>query len=169
MNKYSIVPEFSYCKYFPFLAVVCQLITIGLIVFGIFIASPCLILACCFQFCSLYYAGLFICNRYYRLNISSDSITVWYLFNKSKKFCTNEMRWKIRRIPWYNSYFIILHSSRRIPIAIIKPHWKNALRIIHLPHSGKLSSAELKYLKFLKDIGLLRKIDVRCVPDSQYN
>ncbi len=156
MGEYSIVPEFRYCKFFPLFTIIYQLVAIGFVAFGHFIASVAFILACIFQFCAFYYAGLFIFNKFYRLNISSSSITVWNMFNYSKMYPADKLRWKIGRIPWYNTYFILLYSSGQIPIAIIKPHWENALRIIHFPHAGKLSSVELEYLKFLKSVGLLQ-------------
>lgn len=156
MGEYNIFPEYRYYKTFPFLAITYQLIAIMFAVFGNFITSVGFILTFIFQVCSFYYAGLSICSRCYRLNITSNLITVWNIFNKPKKYPADKLRWKIRRIPWYNSYFIFLYSSGRIPIAIVKPHWKNALRILLFPHSGILSTVEREYLKFLKNIGLLK-------------
>lgn len=155
MREYDIVPEFRYSKFLFLFALVCQLIAIGSGILGYFVALAGSILAAFYQFGALYCVGLSLCNRYYRLYISSDSITVWNMFNKPKDYPTNTLRWMIARIPWYRSYYILLYSSGRIPIAIVKPHWKNALEIVHFPHSGQLSSAELDYLKFLKKMGLL--------------
>ena len=157
MRDYNIIPEFRYSKFFPFSAIICQLGAIGFMVVGHLVTSVAFLLACIFQFCALYYAGLSIFNRYYRLNISSDSVTVWSIVNKPKQYRSDELRWRIGRIPWYNSYFILLYSTGRIPVAIVQPHWKNALRLIHFPHYGKLSSVELDYLEFLKSVGLIRK------------
>lgn len=157
MGEYDIVPEFRHFKAFPFIAITYQLVAIGFAVFGCFVASVGFILALFFQFCSVYYTGLFLCNRYYRLNVTSSFITVRNLFNKPRRYHADKLRWKMRRIPWYNSYFILLYSSGRIPIAIIKPHWKNALRMIHFPHSGIFTSVELRYLNFLESAGLLKR------------
>ena len=157
MEEYNIIPEFCYYKAFPFFAIICQLVAVGLMLFGIFVTSVGFILAFCFQFCALYYTGLFICNKYYRVNISSAFITIWSVFNKVKKYPIIKLRWKIVRIPWYNSHYLLLYSSGRMPIAVIRPHWKNALRILSFPHSGTLGCAELEYLNFLKKSGLLKQ------------
>lgn len=155
MREYSVIPEVSQRKLLPFLLIVCQLVAIGLGILGYFITSAGFALAACYQICVFYWVGLYLCDRYYRLNVSFDSITVQNIFNKTAKYDTDTLRWKILRIPWYRSYYILLYSSRRSPVAIVRPHWKNALEIVRFPHLGKLSSAEIDYLNFLKRCGQL--------------
>ena len=160
MKEYTIVPEFRYFKAFPIVAIIYQLVAVGFVILGCFITSSGFILALLFQISSIYYLVLCLCNRNYRLNFTSDGIIVWNIFKKSKKHKTDNLRWKIRRIPWYNKYYIFLYSSGRIPIAFMKPLWKNALKTLYFPHFGALSSEELKYLKFLKSAGILGQ-DIR--------
>ena len=155
MKEYSIIPEISHRKFLPFLLVVSQLVAIGLGIFGYFLTSVGFILAACYQICAFYWAALSLCDRYYRLNVSFDSISVQSIFNKTSKYDIDTLRWKILRIPWYRNYYILLYSSRRSLVAIVKPHWKNALEIMRLPHLGKLSPAEIDYLNFLKRNGRL--------------
>lgn len=156
MGGYSVVPEFRFSKFFPLLAGAYQLIAVGFFAFGYFITSAGLMLSCIFQLCSLYYVGLFLCDKFYRLIISPDQITVQNIFGKQKTYRVDNLRWSIGRIPWYNSYYVLLYSSGRNPIAVVRPHWKNVPRILHFPHSGKLSSQEIEYLKFLKSVGLMK-------------
>lgn len=156
MGEYSIVPEFSFNKFFPLLAGTYQLIAIGFFAFGYFVASVGFILSYIFQLCSFYYVGLFLCDKFYRLFIFPDQITVQNAFGKQNTYRVDNLRWRIVRIPWYNSYYVLLYSSGRNLIAVVKPHWKNVPRILHFPHSGKLSSKEIEYLKFLKSVGLLK-------------
>ena len=156
MGEYSIVSEFRYFKIFPFLAAFYQFVAIGLAIFGYYITSIGIFLAFIFEGCSFYYIFLSFCKKYYRVNISSGVTTVWSVFNKPTQYCTIQLRWRIKRIPWYNAYFIFLYSSTRIPIAIFKPHWKNALRVLSFPHLGVLTDMELKYIKFLKKVGLIK-------------
>ena len=155
MGEYSIVAELRFSKFFPLFTGIYQLMVIAFWAFGCLVAPPGFVLAYIFQFCSLYYVGLSLCAKFYKLRISPNLITVRNIFSKEKSYGTDNLRWKIGRIPWYNSYYVLLYSSRRIPIAIVKPHWKNALRILRFPHLGKLSTMEIEYLKFLKSAGLL--------------
>ena len=156
MEEFKIVPEFRHYKAFPMLAITHQLISAGFLLFGHFVTSLGFILAFVFELCVVYYLGLYVCNRCYRLNITSSSVTIWSIFSNPQIYRTETLRWRIRRIPWYNLYYIFLYSSGSIPISIVQPHWKNALRIIHFPHFGKITSYEYEYLKFLRSIGLLQ-------------
>ena len=155
MGEYIVVPKYHNSKIFPISAIVCQFATTVFICFGLCVTTVGFILAFFFQFCSFYYGGLYFYNKFYRLNMSSRHVTIWNIFNKSKSYQISELRWRIRRIPWYNSYFVLLYASNRIPVAVVKPHWENALRLLKFPHLGKLSSVEIEYLKFLKRVGLL--------------
>ena len=155
MKEYTIIPEFRYSKSFPYAAIFCQIIAIGFVIFGCALTLAGFILAFLFQFCAVYYMGLFLCNRYYRITISPRVITLWSIFNRSKKCQAETLRWKICRIPWFNDYYILLYSSGRMPMALINPHWKNALKLLQFPHFGPLKGTELKYLHFLKSAGLL--------------
>lgn len=157
MREYDIIPEFPHPKTFPLLAIVCQLCVVGSSVFGCLVSSAGFVLAILFQFCTVYYAGLSFCNKYYRVHITANCISVHSIFNKLRTYHANELCWKILRIPWYNSYYILLYSSRRVPIAILRPLWKNALSVLRFPHRGKLRCVELDYLKFLEKVGLLKK------------
>ena len=155
MDPYSIVPEFQYYKSFPILGVVCQLVAIIFVFFGYTVSSIGFILAFLYETCSIYYVGLTFINKFYRLDVSSNLITVRGVFNKDKKYNSNSVRWVIRRLPWYNSYFIFLYDSGKIPIAVIKPHWTNALKLTKYQHLGPLSPTEISYLRFLKKVSML--------------
>lgn len=155
MKEYIIVPEARYSKLYPLLAVAYLIAAIAFGLFGHFVTAVGHILAYIILFCSLYYGGLFLYYKNYQVNVSSNSLTVCNIFNKQKKYNVNTLQWKLLRIPWYNSYFLLLYSTAQIPIALIKPHWKNASKILSLPHFGKLSSVEIKYIKFMKKVGLL--------------
>lgn len=155
MKDYDIVPEFCYSKFFPFLMTVYQFVAMSFILFALHIDPLWSLLAGIFQLCSIYYGGLLLYSKFYKISISANTITIQNIIKKSKSSSVDNLRWKIIRFPWYNSYFILLFQSKRLPIAVVKPHWKNALRILKLSHLGKLSTVELDYLKFLKNVGLL--------------
>ncbi len=155
LREYHIIPEFRYSKAYPYVAFTCLLIAVGLIFFGYFVTSAGFILAICFCFCSIYYASLLFCNKYYRLHITPGITTVWNIFNRSRSYQTDTLRWKIVRIPWYNTYFVLLYSTGKKPVAIIKPHWENMYKLLAYPHHGKLSDTERKYIKFLKHTHLM--------------
>lgn len=155
MKKYSITPEFQHSSMFLFFSVMYLFVTMGFAFWGYFVASVGYILSSIFLFCSLYYGLLYLCSKYYQINVSPGLITVWNVMNKPRNYRTDKLWWKIGKIPWYNSYFVLIYSSKRIPVAVVRPHWKNALKLLRLSHLGKLSSTELEYLKFLKNVGLL--------------
>ena len=123
MKEYTIIPEFRYSKSFPYAAIFCQIVAIGFVIFGCALTLAGFIFPFLFQFCAVYYMGLFLCNRYYRITITPGVMTVWSIFNRSKKCQAETLRWKVCRIPWFNDYYILLYSSGRMPIALIKPHW----------------------------------------------
>ena len=156
MNEYNIIPEFRFGKFFPFLICMYQLLTIILLWFAYSIDSTGFILVFIVQFCALYYLALLLINKFYRLDISSSLVTIYNVFHSPKTYSTDTLRWKIVRIPWYCSYYLLLYSSAKIPIAIIVPLWKNALKLLCFPHMGKVSSAEKEYIMFLKSVGLLK-------------
>ena len=155
MREYYIIPEFSYSKTFLFAVTIYQIMAIALVWFGCYFTYASLLLALICQFCAFYYLCLFFCNKNYRLHFTTDSVTVWNLLNKPKQYTSCSIRWKIRRMPWYNTYFVLLYSTARRPIAIVKPHWKNVRKILQLPHHGPLTTAEHEYVKFLKSVGLM--------------
>lgn len=155
MKEYMIVPEFRYSKTFPFAFIIYQFVTAVFVLLGYHVTGIAYSLAFIFQICVIYYLCLYLINKYCRLHIRPDIVTVWNIFNKPKQYQSVQLCWKIKRIPWYNSYFLCLYSTRQKPVAILKPHWKNALKLLHFPHYGSLTSVELKYIKFLKNIGLL--------------
>ena len=39
-----------------------------------------------------------------------------------------------------------------MPVAILKPHWKNALGVLWLRHDGVLTETERRYLEYLKRV-----------------
>ena len=153
MKKYYIVPEFRYYKIFPFISVLLLILAVSFVVLGHLVTSAGFILAFFCGFCALYYVSLSIYKKNYRLEIDSNVMIVWNAFRKPQKYQTDNLRWKIQRIPWYRTYYMLIYSSGRIPVAIIKPHWENALRITHFPHIGKLSFTEKEYLSLLKSAG----------------
>lgn len=155
MREYSVVPPFSSSKIFYVAVVVYQFITIGLIVLGHYFTPISYFAAVISQSCVFYFLCLFLCARNYRLHINLDRVTVWTLFNKPKQYISCQIRWKIKRIPWYNTYFIVLYSNSRTPIAIIKPHWENATKLLRFSHYGRLTIVEHEYIVFLKKVGLL--------------
>lgn len=156
MREYTIAPEFRYSKFFPFLAILHQIAAIGFLVFGYFITPVGFILTILFLLCSLYYIGLSLCTKFYQVHVSLDLLTVRNIINKRRIYHTDKLWWKILKLPWYNTYYILLYSSKQVPIAIVRPHWPNSLRILKFPHLGKFSADELVYLKFLKRVGLLQ-------------
>lgn len=155
MREYYITPEFNNSKMFPFAAGLCQLLTIALVFLGYYITAASYLLAAFIQFSALWYFCLFLCNKNYRLYITPDTVTVWNLLKKEKQHITSQIKWKIKRIPWYNTYYVILYSSPQTPIAILKPHWKNVAKILTRPHLGPLSATEREYIAFLKQVGLM--------------
>lgn len=154
LGTYTINPEFSHSKAFSFVAFILQFVTIGLVALGYYFTSVSYFLAVIFQCCVVYYLFLFFSSRYYRLHISPNIVTVWSGFNKPKRYSTSSIRWRIKRIPWYNTYFVCLYSIDRLPVAIVKPHWKNAPRLFRFPHCGSLTDMEKKYIDFLASMGL---------------
>lgn len=156
MKEYAIVPETRYSKLYPILAVSYLIAAVALGLFGHFVTAVGYILAFITLFCSLYYGGLFLYFKNYHVKVSSNSLTVCNIFNKHKKYIVDTLQWKLVRIPWYNSYFLLLYSTAQIPITLINPHWKNASKLMRLPHYGKLSSVESKYIGFMKKVGLWR-------------
>ena len=155
MQEYYINPEFHYSKTFPFAVVFCQILAIGFICWGCYVTYIAHLLALFCQFGAFYYLYLLFCNKNFRVHITTDSVTVWNLFNRPKQYAFCSIRWKIKRISWYNAYFVLLYSTGQSPIAIVKPHWKDVKRILQLPHHGPLTTAERDYLKFLKSVGLM--------------
>ena len=155
MKEYTVTPEFRYGKAFLSLSVLCQLVAVGCFVLGCVLSSVGFLLGALFQLCALYDFLLYLCNRNYRLYMTSETVRVQTLFGRSKVYSTETLQWKIRTIPWYNEQYLLLYSSRDIPIAILKPLWKNTLQMLRFPHCGKLNSREQNYLKFLKTNGLL--------------
>ena len=149
--EYNIVPDPCDYKNFPILAIVGQFAALGFVLLSYF-ESLILILACIYEVISLLYVGLFICQKHYRLNITANHLTVYCIFNKTKKYPVREVWWRIQRIPWYNSFYILLYSSGKVPVAIIKPHWTNAIKIMHFSHLGEMTSVEREYLKFMKSV-----------------
>ena len=155
MREYYINPEFSYSKLFLLAVIIFQILAIGFACFGWYVTYVGLLIALICQYGALYYLCLFFCNKNYRLHFTPDIVTVWNLLNKQKKYAFCSIRWKIKRIPWYNTYFVLLYSTEQRPIAIVKPHWKNVRKILRLPHHGPLTTAEHEYVKFLKSVGLM--------------
>lgn len=155
MGEYDIIPESRYSKFYPLLVIAYFLVAVAFSYFGCVVTAVGFILAFFFLFCSLYYGGLFLYYRYYRVHISSNSLTVCNIINRRKTYQTDTLQWKIVRIPWYNSYFILLYSSTRFPVAVVRPHWKNVRKILKCPHLGKLNPTELEYIIFMKKVGLL--------------
>ena len=155
MREYYVYPEFRYSKAFLFAVTVFQLVAIGFVCLGFYVTYVCLLLALFSQFCAFYYLCLIFCNKNYRLHFTPDRVTVWNLLNHPKQYVSCSIRWKIKRIPWYNTYFVLLYSTERKPIAIVKPHWKNVRKILQLPHNGPLTAVEHEYIKFLKSMGLM--------------
>ena len=155
MREYNIVPEFAYSKTFLLAATICQFVAIGFVVLGYYVTAVSYLAAAILQLSFFYFLCLYLCNRNYRLRITPIHVTVWNLFNKSKQHMTCQIRWKIKRIPWYNTYFVVLYSTSRMPVAILKPHWENVWKILKLPHYGAVSIAERKYIEFLKSVGLM--------------
>lgn len=156
MEAYSIVPEFQHFKFYPYLVILFQLIALGFMIFGHFVTSLGYILALMYGFCSFYYITLLFVGKFYRLSVNTNSMIVWSVFNKPKSYNVDKVRWKIQKIPWYNSYFILLYYMDGMPIAIIKPLWTNGLRVVKFRHLGVYSSTEIEYLKFLRKFGLLK-------------
>ena len=107
------------------------------------------------QLSAIYYLFLFLCNRNYRLHVTPINVTVWNLFHKPTQYASSQIQWKIKRIPWYNTYYVMLYATGKRPIAILKPLWKNMSKILQFPHYGPMSTVERKYLSFLKGTGLL--------------
>lgn len=155
MREYVIIPEARYNKLYPILAVVYLLVAVALGFMGHFVTAVGYILAYIFLFCSLYYGVLFFYYKYYQVHVSSSSLIVSNIRGKRISYNTDEIRWKIIRIPWYNSFYIFLYSTKKTPVAIVRPHWKNVAKILRLPHYGKLTPAELQYIKFLKNVGVM--------------
>ncbi len=155
MREYYIIPEFSYSKTFLFAVTICQLMSIGFVCLGCHVTYIGLFPALICQFGTFYYLCLFFSNKNYRLHLTPDIVTVWNILNKPKQYASCSIRWKIKRIPWYNTYFVLLYSTEQRPIAIVKPHWKNVRKILQLPHHGPLTTAEHEYVKFLKSVGLM--------------
>ena len=155
LQEYSINPELCYSKSFPFAVALFQTLTIGFLCLGHYVTYIVHLLALLCQFCAFYFLYLFFYNKNYRLHITTDRITVWNLRNKPRQYDLCAIRWKIKRIPWYNTYFALLYSSGQTPIAIVKPHWKNVNKLLQLPHHGPLTTVEREYVKFLKSVGLM--------------
>ena len=155
MREYNIVPEFRYYKTFPFAVIIYQLLSIGFIVLGHYVTSISYFAAVILQFSVFYFLYLYLCNRNYRLHIAPVDVTIWNLFNKQRQYPTCQIRWQIKRIPRYNTYFVVLYSTGRRPIAIVKPHWKNVSLVLKFPHHGPLTVVERKYIEFLKSVGLM--------------
>ena len=155
LREYYIIPEFSYSNTFLFAVAIYQILAIGFVYLGCYVTYAGLLLALIFQFCVFHYLCLFFCNKNYRLHFTPDGVTVWNLLNKPKQYAVCSIQWKIKRIPWYNTYFVLLYSTEKRPIAIVKPHWKNVRKILQLPHHGPLTTVEREYIKFLKSVGLM--------------
>lgn len=154
MKEYSIVPEFSHSRTYPFAASIYQLTAIGLVV-GHCITSVGYVVAVILQLSAFYFLFLFLCNRNYRLHITPVSVTVWNVFGKPKQYPYHQIRWKIKRVPWYNIYYVVVYSASRMPIALLKAPWKNASKILKFPHRGPLTVIERKYIAFLKSCGIV--------------
>ena len=155
MREYYIRPEFRYSKSFLFAVAFFQLLAIGFFCLGCYVTYIGFLSALICQFLVFYYLCLFFCNKNYRLHVTPDWVTVWDLLSRPKQYDTSSIRWKIKRIPWYNTYFVLLYSTEPRPIAIVKPHWKNAGKLLKLPHHGSLTAVEREYITFLKSVGLM--------------
>lgn len=155
MKEYSIVPEFSYSKTFPFTASICQLMAMVFVIVGHRITTAGYVAATILQLSAIYLLFLFLCNRNYRLYITPISVTVWNVFGKPKQYPYHQIQWKIKRVPWYNIYYVVVYSKGKIPVALLKPHWKNVSKVLKLPHRGPLTITERKYIEFLKKVGLI--------------
>ena len=155
MREYHINPEFSYSKAFLFEVIIYQLVAIGFVCLGYYVTYICLLPAFICQFATFYYLCLFLCNKNFRLHFTPVNVTVWNLLNQPRQYTSSSIRWRIKRIPWCNTYFVVLYSAKRKPIAILKPHWKNVRNILQLPHRGPVTAVEQKYIQFLKNVGLM--------------
>jgi len=155
LREYHINPEFSYSKTFLFAVIIYQLVAIGFVCLACCVTYACLLPALICQFCAFYYLCLFFCNKNFRLHFTPDSVTVWNLLNQPRQYASCSIRWRIKRIPWYDTYFVLIYSTERRPIAIVKPHWKNVRKILQLPHHGPVTTTEHEYIKFLKSVGLM--------------
>lgn len=155
MREYVIIPEARYNKLYLILAVAYFLIAVALGFMGHFVTAVGYILACIFLFCSLYYGVLFFYYKYYQVHVSFSSLIVTNIRGKQIHYSADTIRWKIIRIPWYNSFYLFLYTTQQTPVAVVRPHWRNAPRILRFPHHGKLTPVELQYIKFMKNVGLL--------------
>lgn len=153
MKEYRIIPEFPYHKAFPFVAIIYQFIAIGFVVLGHCSTPISYVASVIFQLSAFYFLFLFLCNKNYQLYITPVSVTVWNIFNKPRRYPSCQIQWKIKRVPWYNIYFMVLYSTGRMPIAFLKPHWKNVSKVLKFSHRGPLTIVERKYIEFLKKVG----------------
>lgn len=155
MKEYSIIPELSYSKAFPFVAGICQFMAIGFAAVGASITPAGYVATAILQLSAFNFLFLFLCNRNYRLHFTPASVTVWNIFGKPKRYPNHQIQWKIKRVPWYNIYYVVLYSAGRMPVAFLKAPWENVSKIFKFPHKGPLTVIERKYIAFLKRSGVL--------------
>lgn len=155
MKEFSIIPELSYGKAFPFAGSICQFMVIVFATVGACITPAGYVAAAILQLSAFYFLFLFLCNRNYRLHFTPVSVTVWNIFGKPKRYPYHQIQWKIKRIPWYNIYYVVLYSVGRMPVAVLKAPWKNVSKLLKFPHKGPLTVIEHKYIAFLKRSGVV--------------
>lgn len=155
MKEYVIRPEAHYSKLYPVFMTTFLFAAVAFSFMGHFVTAVGYILTGIFLFCALYYGVLFFYYKYYQVRVCPNALTVCNIKNTHKTYNIDTIRWRIIRIPWYNTYFINIYSTTQKPVAIVRPHWKNATRILKLAHFGKLTPVEKQYIEFMKNVGLL--------------